>query len=173
MEQNIAKTPRRVSFMLALDENNLIGKDGGLPWHLPRDLKYFKEKTLSHSVIMGRKTFEATGKPLPGRRNIVVTRRADYAPEGVEVARSIETALELTRGEEEVFIIGGAEICRLALAQDLADRMYLTRIHAAFDGDVYFPEVDWSAWNETRAEFAPADAANKWDCTFYVFDRKH
>lgn len=158
--------------MLALDENGLIGKEGGLPWHLPRDLKYFKETTLGQTVIMGRKTFESTGKPLPRRRNIVVTRKTDYAPEGVEVAGSLETALQMAGGEAEAFIIGGAEICRQALEQDLADRMYLTRIHAVFEGDVFFPEVDWADWVETSAEFHPADEKNKWDCTFEIFDRK-
>jgi dihydrofolate reductase len=133
-----------ISIIAALSRNGVIGADNRLPWRLPEDLARFKRLTLEHSVIMGRKTFESIGKPLPKRRNIVLTRNATNLPAGVTVARSLDEAFELTSGEEEVFVAGGAEIYRQTLER--ANRMYLTRIHADIEGDAYFPAFDESAW---------------------------
>ncbi|HEX3385047.1 MAG TPA: dihydrofolate reductase, partial [Mucilaginibacter sp.] len=126
-----------ISAIVAIGENNAIGKNNQLLWYLPADLKHFKNKTAGHSIIMGRRTFDSVGKPLPNRRNIVVTRQDIKIP-GCEVAKSIDEALELCKGEEEVFIGGGAEIYKLAM--DKTDRIYLTIVHKMFDADTFFPE---------------------------------
>ena len=124
--------------VVAIAKNNAIGKDNQLLWHLPKDLKHFKEITSGHTIIMGRKTYESVGKPLPNRRNIIITRQ-NITIEGCEVVNSIEDALKLCAGEDEVFIVGGAEIYKQAMA--LTDRIYLTIVHHEFEGDTYFPEI--------------------------------
>src|SRR5688500_18799105 len=131
-----------ISFLLAASENNVIGKDNKLPWHLPSDLKYFKNLTWGMPVVMGRKTFESFGKPLSGRRNIVISRNNEWKAEGVEIANSIEKAVALAQQSavNEIFIIGGGEIFKTFLPK--AERIYLTRIHHSFDGDAFFPEID-------------------------------
>ncbi|RYG06968.1 MAG: dihydrofolate reductase [Chitinophagaceae bacterium] len=143
----------KLSLIVATANNNAIGRNNELPWHLPQDLKYFKSVTLGKPVIMGRKTFESIGKPLPGRTNIVVTRQKDWKFAGVLVAKSVEEALQIGqqfRNEqnnlaEEIMVIGGAEIYRHALS--IADRVYLTRIEANVDGaDAYFPELPKNEW---------------------------
>jgi dihydrofolate reductase len=133
-----------ISIIAAVSNNNVIGKDNKLPWHLPGDLKRFKELTTGHTIIMGRKTFESIGRPLPSRRNIVVTRNKDYKADGVEIIHSIKEALDLVKNEDEVFIIGGEEIYKLALP--MANKIYLTRINKEYDGDAFFPELgpEWS-----------------------------
>ena len=142
-----------IAIIAAMASNRVIGNRGALPWHLTEDLKRFKELTTGHPVIMGRKTFEsivlALGKPLPGRRNIVVTRSAQYTPTGAEAVNSLEGALHLV-GDQQAFVIGGAEIYCLALP--LADTMFLTEINARFDGDAWFPGFDKSEWLETARE---------------------
>ena len=133
-----------VSLILAMSENRVIGRDGGLPWHLPKDLKRFKQLTLGHVLIMGRKTYESIPKrPLPKRRSIVLSRDPDCRPEGVEVARSLEEAFELAGGED-VFVIGGAGV--FAATAPSADRLYLTLVHTEIDGDVVLPELDEGSW---------------------------
>ncbi|MEZ4872885.1 MAG: dihydrofolate reductase [Bdellovibrionales bacterium] len=136
-----------LSHIVAASENNVIGTQGDLPWSIPEDMQFFREKTKGHAMIMGRKTFESfpNQKPLPGRLNVVVTRQKDYSPEGVEVVDSIEKAIELCRSQtekwgDEVFIIGGGEIYKQSLP--LVDRIYLTRIYAQFDGDTTYPDLD-------------------------------
>ncbi len=161
-----------ISFIVAAAENNVIGKDNQLPWHLPSDMKYFKNQTWGMTVIMGRKSLESLGKPLQGRKNIVVTRNKDWKQEGTEVARSINEAIDLAKetGVNEIFIIGGAEIFKEAMP--VANRIYLTRIHHHFDGDAYFPEVSDAEWTLVQSRFCDADEKNQYPHTFQVWERK-
>lgn len=161
-----------LSLLVAASENNVIGKDNKLPWHLPNDLKYFKNQTWGMPILMGRKTFESIGKPLPGRKSIVITRNNDWRHDGVEVVHSIEEAIQKARsfGVKEIFVIGGAEIFNTALPD--ASRIYLTRIHTKFDGDVYFPEVPENDWQLTSERFCEADEKNPYDHTYQVWERK-
>lgn len=161
-----------ISFIVAVDENNLIGKDNQLPWHLPSDMKYFKNQTWGMTVIMGRKSLESLGKPLQGRQNIVVTRNKDWKPEGAQVAHSIEEAIELAKktGVKEIFILGGAQVFKESLP--LADRIYLTRIHHKFEGDAYFPEFSTDDWKLVKSNFRNADEKNLYSHTFEVWERK-
>lgn len=159
------------SIIAAVAENNVLGKDNGMVWHLPADLKYFKNKTKGHYVIMGRKTFESLDGQLPGRPTIIVTRKNDYHPEGCYVVNDVHDAFKLAeaKGEEEVFILGGAEIYKLTLKLDLVDKMYLTEIKASFEGDVFFPEFDRQQWEEgSRASHTP-DEKNKYPFAFVEY----
>jgi dihydrofolate reductase len=143
-----------VSLIVAAASNGVIGRDDQMPWHLPEDLAHFKRLTLGHPVVMGRKTYAsiraALGKPLPGRTNIVVTRQAGFAAPGCIVAASLDAAFAAAREAAAIFVIGGAEIYRLALER--ADRVYLTRIDAAFEGDATFPALDPAVWREAERE---------------------
>lgn len=139
-----------ISFMVAMDENRVIGKDNKLPWHLPSELQYVKKTTMGHPLIMGRKNYEAIGRPLPGRRNIIVTRNGEYHVEGCEVTHSAEEVFELCQDEEEIFIFGGAQIYDLFLPY--VEKLYITKIHHAFDGDTFFPEIDMTDWKEVFVE---------------------
>ena len=162
------------SIIVARADNGVIGKDNGLIWHMPHDLKFFKETTTGHYVIMGRKSFEAVGKPLPNRLNIIVTRQQDYYAENCLVLHSLQEALELgaQQRQKEVFILGGGEIYRQALDQDWVDRIYLTEIKSNFEGDTYFPEIDAAQWNETHREEYQADHQNQHDYAFVTLERK-
>ena len=163
-----ARKPR-LSLIAAVAANGVIGSDNALPWRLPEDLKRFKALTLGHPVIMGRKTYESIGRPLPGRRNIIVTRNAAYAAEGCETARSLGDALAACNGTaEEVFVIGGAQIYAEALP--LAQRLYLTEIGRDFPGDARFPEFDRDAWRETARE--KQSTAEGLVFAFAVYDRR-
>jgi dihydrofolate reductase len=157
-----------VSIIVAIGENNAIGKNNQLLWHLPADLRHFKNITSGHTIIMGRKTFDSVGKPLPNRRNIVVTRQ-DIKIEGCEVVKSIDEAIALCKGEDEVFIGGGAEIYRLAMAK--TDRIYLTIVHEVFDADTFFPEINFSEWVETAHEDHQPDEKNKLSYSFITLER--
>jgi len=161
-----------VSLIVAVDEAGGIGKDGRLPWRLSSDLKRFKEITMGHHIIAGRKTYESIGKPLPGRETIVVTRNPSYTEEGISVAHSLAEAIELarSRGETEAIIVGGAEIYREALA--LVDRIYLTQVAATVDADTYFPEWDVAEWKEEESATIPADEKNQHACSFKVLSRR-
>ena len=162
------------SIIAAVAENNVIGKDNGMVWHLPADLKYFKNKTQGHYVIMGRKTFESLDGQLSGRPTIIVTRKTDYHPQGYYVVHDVQDAFALakSKGEKEVFILGGAEIYKLTLALDLVDKMYLTEIKASFEGDTFFPAFDRQQWEEvSRASHAP-DEKNKYPYAFVEYVRK-
>jgi dihydrofolate reductase len=143
----------RVSIIVSMSQNRVIGKDGRLPWHLPEDLLWFKRKTLGHAIIMGRKTFESIGRILPSRKNIIISRRSNWMVHGAEIFHTIEGALnELrVRGEDEVFIIGGAEIFRAALVY--TNRIYLTLIHREFAGDTFFPAIPEGEFEEVSAEY--------------------
>jgi dihydrofolate reductase len=164
----------KLSLAWAMAQNRVIGRNNNLPWHLPEDLKYFKRITMGKPIIMGRKTFESIGKALPGRPNIVVTHNPDYSADGIRVVSSLEEARSLsesiveTDGMEEAVVIGGAEIYRLAMP--LADRLYLTEIHADVEGDTYFPEFDRSLWQEvTRLDF-DAEGLNPYNYSFIVLE---
>ncbi|MFO7828393.1 MAG: dihydrofolate reductase [Bacteroidales bacterium] len=159
-----------LSIIVAVAENNVIGKDNDLIWHLPRDLKHFKETTTGHYIIMGRKTFESNGRPLPNRTNVVITRDKNYSAEGCIVVHSLEEAIKEAKSDPEAFIIGGGKIYELALP--LVDRIYLTKIHHYFDGDTYFPEIDMDRWEVTdKLDFVP-DEKNKYPFSILVLDRK-
>ena len=162
----------RISMIVAAAENNVIGIDNKLPWHLPADMQFFKRTTNGHPIIMGRKSYEALGKPLPNRTNIVITRQTDYKPEGTIVVSSPEEALEtaVEYNKEEIFIIGGGNIYQTMLS--LANRVYLTRIHTEVEGDAYFPELPAYEWELTQAERHEADEKHKYAFTFQTWDRK-
>lgn len=161
----------KISIIVIISENNVIGVDNGLPWHLPADLKHFKETTMGHHIIMGRKTYESFKKALPGRTNIVITRQDGYLAEGCQVVKSIEEALEIARNnnEKEAFIIGGAEIYKQVLP--LTNSMYLTRIHDVFEGDTYFPEYNLDNWNIVSQKDFKADEKNLHDYSIMQLDR--
>lgn len=136
----------RLSLIVAMARNRVIGIENRLPWHLPGDLKYFKGLTMGHHIIMGRKTYESIGKPLPGRITVIVTRDPDYSQEGCLVAHSLAEAIELAKDDSEAFFVGGSSLYAQALP--LADRMYITEIRADFEGDAHFPEFDKGDWRE-------------------------
>jgi dihydrofolate reductase len=164
-----------LAIVVAAARNGVIGRANAMPWHLPQDLRHFKRVTMGKPIVMGRKTFESIGKPLPGRVNIVVTRNAAFDADGVRVASSLDAALALARqvaaanGVDSAAIIGGAEIYRAALP--LADRLYLTEIHADIDGDAALPAIDWSRWQELSRERHAADASNPYDYSFVEYKR--
>ncbi|CAG7627908.1 Dihydrofolate reductase [Paenibacillus solanacearum] len=159
-----------VSFIFAMDETRGIGIDNKMPWYLPNDFAYFKSKTLGHTVLMGRKTFDSLGgKPLPKRRNVVLTRDPSFSAEGIETVRTVEEAMEYGRGEEELFVIGGSEVFRLFLPY--ADRMYVTEIAHRFRVDTYFMEVDMQEWREASRERGLKDERNPYAYDFVVYER--
>ncbi|HEY4326288.1 MAG TPA: dihydrofolate reductase [Mucilaginibacter sp.] len=158
-----------VTIVVAISENHVIGKDNKLLWYLPNDLKHFKDITTGHTIIMGRKTYESVGKPLPKRRNIIITRQP-ITIEGCEVVNSIEAALALYANENEVFIVGGAEIYKQAIS--LTNRIYLTIVHKQFDGDSFFPELDKNEWKEVSHEDHEPDDKNKLPYSFITLERK-
>lgn len=146
-----------IVLVVAMSDNRVIGRDGDLPWRIPGDLKHFKAVTMGHPMIMGRKTWDSLGRPLPGRRNIVVTRNADFAAEGAERAASLDDALAMCAGAEKVMIIGGGQIYAETIGR--ADILELTEVHAQVDGDTVFPEIDPAQWVETaRQRFEPESA---------------
>ena len=160
-----------ISLLVAASENDVIGKDGQLLWHLPNDLKYFKNLTWGMVVIMGRKTFESVNKPLPGRLNIVVTSNRDWKMDGVVTKNTIDEAIQYARDEhfKELFIIGGGEIYRQTM--NIADRIYMTRVHATLDGDTYFPAIDPNFKLASSQPFE-ADEKHAWPYTFEVWNKK-
>ena len=160
-----------LSLLVAADEGHVIGYKNQLPWRLPNDLKYFKNLTWGMPILMGRKTFESIGKPLPGRKSIVITRNAQWQHEGVLTVHSLEAALAAAEsfGAREIFVIGGAEI--FATAFPLAARIYLTRIHHHFEGDTWFPRLDPARWQLVRSRECKADEKNAYDHTFQVWEK--
>ncbi len=159
----------KLSIIVAISENNVIGRDGGLPWHLSADLQRFKRLTMGHPIIMGRRTYESIGHPLPGRTSIVFTRQNDYQGAGVLVASSLEQALNIAQTNDEAFVIGGAEIYLQALPR--ANRLVVTRVHATVDGDVFFPTIDPNLWQLQDEERHEADDRNDFPFTFQTFER--
>ena len=165
----------KLSLIAAVADNGIIGRNGKLPWYLPEDLKYFKRVTLGKPVVMGRKTWESIGRPLPGRTNIVVTRQPGYQAEGARVVESLDEALRLAEsiavidGAEELVVIGGEEIYRLALP--MADCLYLTEVHAEVPGDARFPDWAREEWTEVARETPAEDAAGDYPYSFVVYFR--
>ncbi len=162
----------KLSLIAALSANNVIGRDNQVPWRLSTDLKRFKALTMGHHLVMGRKTYESVGKPLPGRITVVVTRQSDWTAAGVTVVHTLDEAIRVAEaaGESEAFIAGGAEI--YAQVMHRADRMYLTRVHAEVEGDTWFPEFDdVSEWRLTDAERFEADEKNEYPFSFLTYER--
>jgi len=159
----------KITLIVAASENNAIGKDNKMLWHLPDDFKYFKKNTIGHSIIMGRKTFLSIGKALPERRNIVLSRDLNYNAEDIDVANSLSEVLTYCRDEREVFIVGGAELYKQSLP--LATKVLLTRVHTELVGDAYFPSLNPSEWTLTSAQKHEKDDKHKFDFTFEVWER--
>ena len=162
-------TPR-VTLVVAATDHGVIGRDGGMPWHLPADLAHFKRVTMGHPIVMGRRTYASIGRALPGRLNVVVTRDRSFAAAGVSVAHSLDGALAACGDAPEVMVIGGGELYRDALPR--ATRIHLTRIHASIDGDTYFPALDPAAWHETAREERAADERNVYPLSFVTLERR-
>ncbi|HEX8699871.1 MAG TPA: dihydrofolate reductase [Myxococcaceae bacterium] len=159
----------RLSAIVAMAANRVIGVNNQLPWRLPADLARFKRLTMGHHLVLGRKTYESIGRPLPGRTFVVVTRQRDYAPPGVKVAHTVDEALALAQGDDEVFVAGGAEL--YAQTMDRLNRLYLTRIERDFPGDTYFPEVDLSGWKLIEEEHPPASGPDALPYSFLTYER--
>ena len=159
-----------VSLVAAASDNNVIGKNNTLPWRMPADMKFFKNLTMGHTVVMGRKTYESMGKPLQGRKNIVITRNNDFKAENCIVLGSFSEVLEYCKTEDEIFVIGGAQIYHQLI--DKADKIYLTRIHGNFDGDAHFPVIDIKEWDETYQSHFQADEKNPYPYSFLEFSRR-
>ncbi|HUQ11309.1 MAG TPA: dihydrofolate reductase [Steroidobacteraceae bacterium] len=158
-----------ITLVVAAADNGTIGRDNQLPWHLPDDLKRFKQLTLGKPIVMGRKTFESIGKPLPGRQNIVVTRDANYRRDGVTVAHDVDAAARAAGDATEIMIIGGAELFRLFLPR--AGRVHLTRVHGDVAGDIKWPDLDTDIWRVVASESHPADERHAWPMTFEVWEK--
>ena len=158
-----------VSIIVAMDINRVIGKDNQLPWRLPRELQYVKKTTMGHPIILGRKNYESIGRPLPGRRNIILTRDENFSAEGCEIAHSVEEVYKLCENEEEIFIFGGEQIYKLFLED--TDKLYVTVIHHEFEGDTFFPEIDWTKWKEIFVEQGITDEKNPYEYYYHVYDR--
>ena len=164
-----------VSLIVAVSENKVIGKDNDLVWHLPNDMKLFRDTTKGHFVIMGRKNYESIPhkyRPLPSRTNVIVTRQDDYKAEGCLVVNSVEKAIEIAQkaGDKEPFVIGGGQIYKHAIENNLVDRIYLTRVHTEIDGDTYFDDLD-DSWKLVHTDLHPKDKKHPFAFTFQTFER--
>lgn len=160
----------KLSIIVAASRNNVIGKDNQLIWRLSADLKRFKALTTGHTIIMGRKTFDSIGKPLPNRTSVIITRQEDYKQEGCIVVHSLEEALEAVKDQEKVFIIGGGTIYKEAI--DKADELYLTRVHSDFFGDTFFPEIKPEQWESVARQDCLPDEKNEYAYSFIDYKRK-
>jgi dihydrofolate reductase len=158
-----------ISLIVCMDNNNTIGRNNDLPWKLPADLKYFKETTMGKPILMGRKTYESIGRPLPGRKNYVLTRDKTWSAPNVTVVTNIESIEKLER-DNELFIIGGAEIYKQYINK--ADRLYVTKINHTFEGDARFPTIEQSLWQLVNKKDGIVDDSNKYEHAFYVYKRK-
>jgi dihydrofolate reductase len=158
-----------VTLIVAVADNGVIGRDNALPWHLPEDLKRFKRLTMGKPIVMGRKTFESIGRPLPGRHNIVVTRDANYQRDGITVVHSVEAAVKAAADASEIMVIGGSDLFRLFLPR--ATRVHLTRVHASVEGDVMWPPLD-ATWGVVASERFAADDRHAWDLSFEVWEKR-
>lgn len=159
----------RKSLIVAMSNNRVIGANNTLPWHLPADLKHFRSLTMGHPIIMGRKTHESIGKPLPGRRNIIVSANRDFSAPGCTVVSSLHAAIDVCVNTEEIFFIGGNTLYQQALP--ITERIYLTRVNCNVAGDTFFPPLDLQSWREVASEARPADEKNVYDCQFITLDR--
>jgi dihydrofolate reductase len=161
----------RISVIVAMAKNRVIGADNRIPWHLPSELKLFKEVTMGHHIVMGRRTWESINRLLPGRTTVIVTRQPDYTVPGAIIVHSLEDAFAASAGDDEVFVIGGAELFRETLPA--ADRLHLTIVDAAPEGDTYMPDIDWSAWQETTSRSSPADERNPLAFRYSMYERRN
>ncbi len=159
-----------INLIAAAAENNALGKDNQMAWHLPDDFKRFKKLTTGHHIIMGRKTLESMNGPLPNRTNIIITRQKDYTCEGCTIVHSLDEALKACSQDEEVFIIGGGEIYKQAIGK--ANKIELTRVHTTVEADAYFPEIDETKWQLISEEYHPKDEKHKLDFTYRTFISK-
>ncbi len=159
----------RIALIAAMAENHVIGRNNQLPWRIPADLKHFKVLTMGKPIIMGRKTYESIGRPLPGRVNIVLTGDVTYRAEGCEVVHSIAQALQVAGAVEEAMIVGGSDLYRQTIGD--ADRLYLTLVKAEVEGDAWFPKIDSRQWREIKREAHRADDSNQYDYAFVVLER--
>jgi len=160
-----------ITIIAAAGQNNELGKDNDLVWHLPNDFKRFKKLTTGHHIIMGRKTFESFPKPLPNRIHIVISRNKSYNPEGILVVQSIDEALQIAKDDDQPFIIGGGEIYKLAL--EVAEKIELTRVHDNFEADTFFPEIPLEKWQLINEEYHVKDEHHKYAFTYQTFIKKH
>ena len=161
----------KISLIVAIAQNRVIGKNNQMPWHFPADLKHFKKVTYGSPIIMGRKTFESIGKPLPGRKSIIISRQKDYSLnfDSVEIVHSFSDAAKAAKDYEEAFVIGGSDIYKLALP--FAEKIYMTKLDLEVAGDTYFPELDSQKWTLVDEEHHQADEKNPHDYSFLVFER--
>lgn len=158
-----------LSLIVAMTKNRVIGKDNQMPWHLPADLAWFRQNTTGKPVIMGRKTFESIGRPLPKRTNIVLSRQP-FEHDGVIWKDSLESAVNFVRDSEEIMLIGGGQLFNEYVSK--ADRLYLTEIQTELDGDTFFPSINWDEWHIEFEQYRPADEQNPYDCRFLVLLKK-
>ncbi|WP_400241843.1 dihydrofolate reductase [Niallia sp. JL1B1071] len=160
-----------ISLIVAMDRNNVIGVNNQLPWHLPEDLKYFKKVTTGHPIVMGRKTRDSIGRNLPNRENVIITRNPDYICEGCTIIHSIDEFYKwsFAHREEEIFVIGGAELFAETISK--TDRLYITRIDHEFDGDTFFPALNWQEWELVSEQKGIEDEKNLYSHVFYVYER--
>lgn len=165
----IAFGARKITLIAAMSLNRMIGKNNQLPWQLPNDLKYFKDQTLEKTLLMGRKTFESIGRPLPKRKNMVLTRQTDFSADGIEVVHSLDQLITKTDPHEDIMIIGGAEIYQLLLPY--AQKILLTEVQAEIDGDAFFPEIDNNTWHEVSREVHCRDENHAYDYAFVTLTR--
>lgn len=159
-----------MNIIVAVSENGVIGRNGKMPWHLPKDLQYFKRITSNHTVVMGRYTFEAIGKPLPNRKNIVLSSTLP-SQEGIWIAKNWNEALNYIQPNEQVFLIGGQQIFDYALQNQFVNKIYRTLIHHVFEGDTFFPQIDTHQWKLIEQTFSPKDEKNPYDLTFEIWER--
>ena len=160
----------KISLIVAMDKNRVIGKDNDLPWKLPKEFEYVKKTTMGHTLIMGRKNFESIGRVLPGRKNVILTRDKDFSFEGCVTVHSIEEVFEECKNDEEIFIFGGEQIYQMFLPY--VQKMYITKIDYAFEGDTFFPEVDYEKWNKVSKVKGTTDEKNPYLYNFYVYKKK-
>ena len=159
-----------ISIIVAMSENGVIGRDDDLPWHLSADLQKFKQITMGHHIVMGRKTYESINRLLPGRTTVIITRQQDYEVDGAVILNDLASVHELADADSELFIIGGGQIYQAAL--DMADKLYITRVHAIVDGDTVFPEFNWEHWELESRDDHQADDRNDHDYSFEVWHRR-
>jgi dihydrofolate reductase len=160
-----------ITIIAAIAKNNALGKYNDLIWHLTADLKRFKKVTTGHHILMGRNTYESIGMPLPNRTTVIITRNLEYKAKGCIVVNSIEKAIEVAKGDENTFIIGGAQIYKQAMEANLVDQLDVTLVHENFDADVYFPKIDTTIWKESSRENFDADEKNKYDYSFISYKK--
>ncbi|MGW8425059.1 dihydrofolate reductase [Peribacillus simplex] len=158
-----------ISLIVAMDKNRVIGKDNKLPWKLPKELQYVKKTTMGHSLIIGRKNFESIGRALPRRRNIILTRDKNYSVEGCEIVHSTEDVFKFCENEEEIFVFGGEQIDKLFLPY--ANKLYVTKIDFEFEGDTFFPELDFEKWNEIYVQKGITDEENPYLYYYHIYER--